>query len=78
MNQALVTGCIYGAILVAMRPPCRGRQKQETYYQTSCGCSFIIYDDKKNRATGVRVIDGNTREMIEFYSKIIFVMRQHS
>ena len=33
----------------------------------------IIFDDKKERATGVRVIDGQTMEMIEFYSKIIFV-----
>ena len=33
----------------------------------------IIYDEKKGRATGVRVIDANTMEMIEYYAKIIFV-----
>jgi choline dehydrogenase-like flavoprotein len=33
----------------------------------------LIYDEKKGRATGVRIIDGNTREMMEFYAKIIFV-----
>ncbi len=33
----------------------------------------IIYDDKKGKATGVRVIDANTKEAIEFYAKIIFV-----
>ena len=33
----------------------------------------VIYDEKKGRATGVRIIDGNTREMIEYYAKIIFV-----
>jgi len=33
----------------------------------------IIYDDKKGRATGVRIIDGTTMEMMEFYAKIIFV-----
>src|SRR5688572_10003267 len=33
----------------------------------------IIYDEKKNRATGVRIIDGNTKEMIEFYADLIFV-----
>jgi choline dehydrogenase-like flavoprotein len=33
----------------------------------------IIYDDKKGKATGVRIIDANTREMIEFYARIIFV-----
>lgn len=33
----------------------------------------IIYDEKKGRATGVRIIDSNTMEMMEFYAKIIFV-----
>ncbi len=33
----------------------------------------IIYDDKKGKATGVKVIDANTKEEIEFYAKIIFV-----
>ncbi len=33
----------------------------------------IIYDEKKQRATGVRVIDSETKEMMEFYAKIIFV-----
>jgi choline dehydrogenase-like flavoprotein len=33
----------------------------------------IIYDEKKKKATGVRVIDANTKEMTEFYAKIIFV-----
>ena len=33
----------------------------------------LIYDEKKGRATGVRIVDGNTKEMIEYYAKIIFV-----
>ncbi len=33
----------------------------------------VIYDDKKQKATGVRVLDANTKEMMEFYAKIIFV-----
>ena len=33
----------------------------------------IIYDDKSQKATGVRVIDGNTKQMMEFYANIIFV-----
>ena len=33
----------------------------------------IIYDDKKGKATGVRIIDANTLETIEFYAKVIFV-----
>ena len=32
----------------------------------------IIYDDAKGRATGVRVIDSETKEVIEYFAKIIF------
>jgi len=33
----------------------------------------IIYDDKKGKATGVRVIDANTKQATEYLAKIIFV-----
>ncbi len=33
----------------------------------------IIFDEKKNKATGVRVIDAHTKEMTEYYARIIFV-----
>jgi choline dehydrogenase-like flavoprotein len=33
----------------------------------------IIYDEKKGKATGVRVIDTESKEMVEFYAKVIFV-----
>jgi choline dehydrogenase-like flavoprotein len=33
----------------------------------------IIYDEKKGKATGVKIIDGTTKEMIEFYASVIFV-----
>lgn len=33
----------------------------------------IIYDDQKGKATGVRVIDSHTKEMVEYYAKVIFV-----
>lgn len=33
----------------------------------------IIFDEKKQKATGVRIIDSNTKQMEEFYAKIIFV-----
>jgi choline dehydrogenase-like flavoprotein len=33
----------------------------------------IIYDDKKGKATGVRVIDANTKEAIEYFAPVIFV-----
>jgi len=33
----------------------------------------IIYDTSKNKATGVRVIDAHTKEVTEFFAKVIFV-----
>lgn len=33
----------------------------------------IIYDDQKEKVTGVRVIDAESKEMIEYYASIVFV-----
>ncbi|RZK47262.1 MAG: GMC family oxidoreductase, partial [Pedobacter sp.] len=33
----------------------------------------LIYDEQKQKATGVRVIDTNTKEVIEYYARVIFV-----
>ena len=33
----------------------------------------IIYDEAKGKATGVRVIDTNTKQMTEFYARFIFL-----
>ncbi len=33
----------------------------------------VIYDEKKDRAVGVRVVDRNTHETLEFYGKVIFL-----
>ena len=33
----------------------------------------VLYDDSKEKATGVRVIDAESRETIEFYAPLIFV-----
>ncbi|CAM3573848.1 GMC oxidoreductase [Sphingobacterium prati] len=33
----------------------------------------ILYDEQKGKAVGVRVIDTNTKEEIDFYAKVIFV-----
>ena len=35
--------------------------------------SSVIYDEKKGRATGVNVIDADTHEVQEFFSKILFI-----
>src|SRR5207245_2149293 len=33
----------------------------------------VIYDPKTRRATGVRVVDANTRKMFDVYAKIVFL-----
>lgn len=33
----------------------------------------VIYDEKKGKATGVRVIDTNTKEVTEYYARVIFL-----
>jgi len=33
----------------------------------------VIYDDAKGKVTGVRVVDTNTKETTEYYSRIVFV-----
>jgi choline dehydrogenase-like flavoprotein len=33
----------------------------------------IIYDQQKEKATGVRIIDANTNQSVEYYAKIVFV-----
>ena len=33
----------------------------------------IIYDEQKGKATGVRIIDANTRQTTDFFARIIFV-----
>ena len=33
----------------------------------------IIYDTKKNKATGVKILDAETKQEMEFYARIIFV-----
>src|SRR5688572_1223953 len=33
----------------------------------------LIYDEKKNKATGVKVLDAETGEQLEFFAKVIFL-----
>ena len=35
----------------------------------------VIYDEKKRKAIGVRVIDANTKQATEYFARIIFVKR---
>jgi choline dehydrogenase-like flavoprotein len=33
----------------------------------------VLYDERRDRATGVRVIDGNTRQVFEFRARVVFL-----
>ena len=67
-------GCVYGAYFSSNSStiPWAMKTKKLTIRPHAVVHS-IIYDDKKNRATGVRIVDGNTKEMIEFYAGVVFV-----
>jgi choline dehydrogenase-like flavoprotein len=67
-------GCPYGAYFSSQSAtlPAARATKNMTLRPHSVVHS-IIYDDKKQKATGVRVIDAQTKKVTEFYAKIIFV-----
>lgn len=66
-------GCPYGAYFSsnAVTLPAANATGNLTIRPYSI-VNTIIYDDKKGKATGVRIIDAETNEHIEFYAKIIF------
>src|ERR1041384_1735258 len=74
-NQAMCNrGCIYGAYFSSNSStlPWAMKTGKLTVRPFSVVHS-VIYDDAKGKATGVRIIDGESKEMIEFYAKVIFV-----
>ena len=66
-------GCPYGAYFSsnAATLPAAQRTGKFTIRPHSVVHS-IIFDEKKQRATGVRVIDSESKEMIEYRAKVIF------
>jgi len=38
----------------------------------------VIYDERRDRAAGVRVIDANTRATREFFGRIVFLCASRS
>lgn len=74
-NQTMCNrGCVYGAYFSsnASTLPWAMKTGNLTLRPFSVVHS-IIYDDKKRKATGIRIVDSVTREMIEFYAAVIFV-----
>lgn len=75
MNRDLcMRGCPYGGYFssVTSTLPWAAKTGNLTLRPHSVVHS-IIYDEQKQRASGVRVIDANTKEVTEYFAKIIFV-----
>ncbi len=67
-------GCPYGAYFSSNSSTLPWAEKTGNLTKrTHSVVHSIIYDDEKGKATGVRVIDANTKEMTEYYARIIFV-----
>ena len=74
-NQTMCNrGCVYGGYFSsnASTLPWALKTNNLTIRPFSVVHS-VIYDEQKERATGVRIIDAETKEMIEFYANVIFV-----
>lgn len=67
-------GCPYGAYFSSLSAtlPAAAKTKRLTLIHNAI-VSEIIYDEKTQRAKGVRVIDQITKAVTEYYAKIIFV-----
>ncbi|MCU0326290.1 MAG: GMC family oxidoreductase [Spirosomaceae bacterium] len=67
-------GCPYGAYFSTQSSTLPAAMKTgRLTLRTDAIVKEIMYDENKKRATGVRIIDKNTLEVTEFYSKIVFV-----
>lgn len=67
-------GCPYGAYFSSNSATLPWAEKTGSLtIRTHAVVHSIIYDDTRRKATGVRVVDANTREMEEYYAKVIFV-----
>lgn len=69
-----IRGCPYGAYFssVSATLPAAAKTGNMTLRPDSIVYE-IIYDEKKGKATGVKVLDAKTGEQLEFYARIIFL-----
>ncbi|WP_192348455.1 GMC oxidoreductase [Algoriphagus sp. Y33] len=74
-HQAMCNrGCVYGGYFSSNASTLPWAEKTGNLtVRPDAVVESIIYDDAKGKAVGVRIIDRNTKESIEFYAKIIFV-----
>ena len=75
LNQTMCNrGCIYGAYFSSNASTIPWALKTGNLtIRPHAIVHSIIYDEKKDKATGVRIIDNTTNEMIEYYASVIFV-----
>jgi choline dehydrogenase-like flavoprotein len=67
-------GCPYGAYFSTQSATLPAAMKTNNLtLQTNAVVHSIIYDDKKQKATGVRVVDALSKKITEHYARIIFV-----
>ena len=67
-------GCPFGAYFSSNSSTIPWAQKTGNLtLQPDSVVHSIIYDEQKQKATGVRVIDANTKQATEYFAKIIFV-----
>lgn len=74
-NQAMCNrGCVYGGYFSsnASTLPWAMKTGKLTLRPFSVVHS-VVYDEQKGKATGVKVIDADSKEMVEFFAKVIFV-----
>ena len=67
-------GCPYGGYFSSNASTIPWAQKTGNLtLKTDSVVHSVMYDDKKNRAAGVRVIDAQSKSVTEYFAKIIFV-----
>ncbi|TWF42847.1 choline dehydrogenase-like flavoprotein [Chitinophaga polysaccharea] len=69
-----VRGCPFGAYFSTQSSTLPAAMKTGNLtLHTDAIVNSIIYDEAKGKATGVRVIDKHTKEMTEYYARILFL-----
>jgi len=67
-------GCPYGAYFSSNSSTLPWAERTGNLTKrTHAVAESIIYDEEKGKATGVRVVDAKTKEVTEYYARIIFV-----
>ncbi len=67
-------GCPYGGYFSSLSSTLPWAQKTNNLtIRPFSVVHSIIYDEQKGKATGVRVIDSETKEVTEYFSRIVFV-----